>query len=331
METLNRNLRDTGENSTANNFLSGLAPSAPSSLTIRIGIGEVLVPLAINNSIAQVILKRAINQGNTDLVFTAPVTGGQSVVYTVEYKYVDITAATYAGTYFFDNGNNSLFDTSLNGVLTFQLNTGTPATTGSETVPTTTSGWSPLYNIHVTNGKTTWYKLYHHANSPKLLKRNFLSEDLPLRIPTAAGGTTVTTYDPLAAWQLTTNQSIVATINLSSKQNSLNLYRDIKFDVNYASSVNTGNIAFQVSYATVASTGSLSALSFTSGTAETLTPPGTINTLAVSTLTETVPGYVLNSAAAQPKLLVIKFTRPVAGDTAGGNMLITGINAYQSW
>lgn len=329
MEVLNRNLRETAENSTASDFVAGLAPSAPSGLTIRMGVGEILTPLSINNSISQTILKRGINQSNTDLVFTAPGTVGQSVVYTVEYKYVDIGATTSAGTHFFDSGNSSLFDTSLNGTLVFQLKQGTATTTGSETIPATTSGWSPLYNFHVTNGQTTWYKLYLHANAPKLVKDSYLLKDLVIRLPNTGAGTVSTALDPIAAWQLAdeASQSIVSTINLSE---NINLYKDINFDVNFASTTTTGNINMQLSYAVIYPGATMAGISFTSLTVDSVANPGTANTLSSVTLTNgKVPGWALNSTSNTKKILIVKLTR-TTGDTSTGNVLITNITARQN-
>lgn len=331
IETLNRNLEITSRNSTATNFLQGLSPSSPASLNIRIGVGEVLVPLAINNSISQVVLKRAINQTYQDMVFTAPVTNGESVVYTVEGKYLDIDVNTPSSTHFYDSSNTILFDTTLNGVLSLQLKQGTSAPTGSEVAPSTTAGWFPIYNFHVTYAQSTWYKIYLHPSAPKLLRGQCLYQNLDLRLPSSGGGTSVTTYDPLPGFQLadSATSAVAAIINLDSGYNTANLYKDIRFDLYFGNSTNTGNVAMRVDYAALATDSALTSISYTSNSIEAVAVPATANTLGKATLTGTIPGSVLQTA----KKLIVKFTgvRTDGADTNAGNMIITGATAYQSW
>ncbi len=324
LNSLNANLLDTAVNGDGYNVMLGLTPSSPASLTLRIGVGAFYKPLAVNNSISQTILKKAILQEPTDIVYTAPGTGGHSIVHTIECRYVDISAST-TNSNFVDSGNSVQFDTCLDGILELQLISGTSAATGSEAVPATTSGWTPLYNIHVANGASTYSKIYAHENSPRLYVGTGLKKELTLTIPAAAGATSVTTLSPIPAFQFAegSDQSVVGVFTVSGTD--LNPFKDIIATVEYTSSVNTGNFAFAMSYCVIKEGDTMSTVSFTSPVSyETLTPPGTANYLVTNTLAAKIPGHVLQNA----KMVAVKLTRLSSTqsgvDTSTGNMLVTG-------
>ena len=328
-DTLSGDLIDTALNGVAGNSMIGLAPYSPSSLTIGVDVGAVFVPLSVNNSITQTVLKHAVLQSAVEMAYTAPVTIGQSVVYTIEAKYVDISASVTSSN-FVDSGNTVSFDSYLNGVLQLQLKQGTPASTGTEAVPATSSGWIPLYNFHVAYGASTYTKIYAHANAPKLYSGTGLAKELTLGLPASGGGTSVTTLSPIPAFQLAdgADSAVVATFSVDGT--NLNQYRDIQVEVNYTSSVNTGNFAVAMSYAVVKSNTTMSSVSMTSPLSyETLTPPGTANYLVSTTLAGTIPGSALQSA----KMIVVKLSRlgstQSGVDTSTGNMLVTGLVAKQ--
>lgn len=316
-------------NGTASDIFIGLTPTAPSNLTIRIDVGAVYTPLSISGALAQVAMKAGILQSQTDLSFdTAGLIAGQSKVYTVEYRYRDVSASTSTA-FFVDTGNSVQFDTSFDGVLEVHLIQGNAATTGSETAAATTSGWAPLYNFHVSYGATSWYKLYCHPSAPKIIKGQGLKKELALKIPNTGGGTASTTLDPIAAFQLVegSDQSLIGTFLIDAE--TINPVKDITFELYYTSTTNTGNFAMQLSYAAVAANTSLSALSFTTNAVEAVASPSTANYLVDADLTGKIPGNALAGA----KFVVVKISRlsstQVATDTSTGNMLVTGLVAKQ--
>lgn len=328
--TFNENLLLESENSNGYNYVYGLTPSTPSNLTIRIGIGAILVPTAVNGSISQVVLKKGILQNYKDLSYnTTGLVGGQSRVFTVEARYLDISATTPTS-YFVDTGNSSLFDTSLNGILELQIIQGAVATTGSEVAnPVTTSGWIPLYNLHIAFGESVYNKIITHANAPRALKGKRLDKELQLRIPGTNPCTISTALDTIVSYQFSegADQSAVASFLVDTE--NISPVRDIVLDLYYTGTISGNNFALMVSYASVTAEATLSGIPFTANALEAVPGPSTAYYLKKVTLAGKIPGSVLNNN----KLIVIKIFRwglsQAGTDTNTGTLLVTGLVARQ--
>jgi len=329
--TVNKDLKDTIQNGIADNFILGFNPSFVNT-TVTIGRGVLYTPLAISNNYSDVedtILKQAFLHKDTSFAIAAPGTPGQSVVYTVEARYTDVSASTVvADNYFIDTSNTSFFQSCINGVVELIITAGTADTTGSEVPPATTAGYIPLINFHISNGATEPYVVEFHQSAPKLIKGTGLNKSLELKIPGTEAGSSAflaTSTYPVFRLADAANQNFVSLINPES--NTLNLYKDVEFDISYTSDTNSGNFAVRLDYLAVIEGASIDT-SITAGTIETIAAPGTAGNLVKATLTGVIPGRVLATA----KQILVRLYRigGDGGDTAAGNLDIVELVARQS-
>ena len=147
------------------------AQTAVPSLQITIGPGAIYAQETVDATAygdlgtdANTLMKQGINKAAQTLTLTAPTTSGYSQVYLVEAAYQDIDggatvlpyynssnpAAPYAGP---NNAGTSNY-TVRQGACVITLKAGTAAPTGSQTTPSTDSGYVPLYTITLANGQT---------------------------------------------------------------------------------------------------------------------------------------------------------------------------------
>ncbi len=66
------------------------------------------------------------------------------------------------------NGDGATTPTERQGLVTIQVITGSPATTGSETPPSPSEGWTPLYLVDLSYGQTTIIQSEIHQAGPSV-------------------------------------------------------------------------------------------------------------------------------------------------------------------
>lgn len=158
-----------------NTLVQGLActQTTTASMTVNVATGSIYSLQNIDNTAysslaadtSDPIVKQGIVLGTTQFTLTAPTTVGQSQVYLIEAAYQDVDSNATVLPYY--NSSNPLVAysgpanagtsnyTTRKGVCALQIKAGTPATTGTQAVPSTDSGWTALYAITVAYGQTT--------------------------------------------------------------------------------------------------------------------------------------------------------------------------------
>lgn len=158
------------------------APTAPASMTVQIGKGEVYQQADLEATpcgtlpadTTDQILKQGIQLGTfTSPTFAAPTTSGQSINYLLEAQYqdedlsLDPTTGTSPVVELFYNSDNPLApwsgpndsgapsNTFRDGIVAWQIKPGAAAATGSQVTPTPDAGWSGLWVVTVPFGATT--------------------------------------------------------------------------------------------------------------------------------------------------------------------------------
>lgn len=288
----------------------------------RIHAGVYMQLGDISASDTRKLVRGAIAPYYTDLAInTVNLTGGQGVLYAIEAKVVDFsgsTANTFPG---YDNTNSLLPSSLLNAQLQLQVVAGAAATAGSEVAPSLTSGWFQLYLIQVTAASGVVNIYYPNSATFKSWGMGPTYLDLANSTSTSAtnGETPVTRF--------TTTQVAFSSIPLPSSGpvRIINPYKPIRFRTLYATSVNTGVATLQLKYQFLPAATNLASASLTTVSADLLAASGTANYLAAATLNATIPAY----ASLTAERLHLNISRPSSGDTAGGNLDVVSIQAYQ--
>ena len=155
--------------------VSGLAcnPTSPASMSVTIGTGSIytLEPFeatamgSLSADTTDTLVKQGINATAQTFACAAPTTAGESIVYLIEAAYQDYDTNDQALAFFNStnpqqpytgpNGNGESQPTVRQGLCSVQLVAGVAATTGSQTAPATSSGYTGLYTITVPFGATT--------------------------------------------------------------------------------------------------------------------------------------------------------------------------------
>ena len=157
-----------------NTLVDGLActQTGPASLQVQVAPGAIYYQEATDATAygslgtnSNLVMKQGLSLGTTTLTLTAPTTSGQSVNYLVQVAYSDVDANNQVLSYFNSAnptvpftgpGNTGASQpTTRQGVCVISLVAGTPATTGSQTTPSPSSGYTGLYLITLTYGQTT--------------------------------------------------------------------------------------------------------------------------------------------------------------------------------
>ena len=152
---------------------TGLAISAtsPASLTINIGAGAITQLTEVDasgfGSLAadtNNLVKVGVNQASTPFTLTAPATSGQSINYLIEATFQEqdgtpvvlpyVNPSNPALPYSGPSNSGVAQNTVRAQTVSLQLLAGAAANTGTQTTPSTTAGWAPLYIITVNHGQT---------------------------------------------------------------------------------------------------------------------------------------------------------------------------------
>lgn len=273
----------------ASSFITGLELTNPSANVVRVDIGALYTPLAISSSDTRVVLKQAILATYLDIAIPAPLTVGQSITYLIEGLYVDFGVST-SGTFpFFDAANTHLPSTIFNGELQVRAIAGAAATTGTQTPPSATSGWLPLYTITMDYAGTAFYNASYAAGSPA--SRGLPRTDItPLNLTTTTGvvGDTSTTAFADAA-----TQGAVVKLPIHPSTSALNPYKPVSVKIDFSPSVTGGAFAVRLKYQVLSDASLLTPVSYVIGTIENISVTAAANGLASYTFSTVVPGYLL--------------------------------------
>lgn len=201
----------------------GLAVTPGTGLTVSVAPGqlyqlEFLEATAISDlpaNTTNLIVKQGLwLDAQAVSGFTAPVTVGQSINYLLEAQYADVdTGSVILG--YYDSANPSIQYTGpansgganttiRKGAISFQVKAGTPATTGSQTTPSTDAGWTALAVVTVAQGQTI-------INSGNITAPALAVPSVPITlpaIPAAVQGGTWVSYPDIG----TTNAIVIAPV-----------------------------------------------------------------------------------------------------------------------
>jgi hypothetical protein len=261
-------------------FITGLPVIKISDTVARIYPGAYYEARAISAGNADVVMKQALSVSNNDFTLTSPVSGGTSIIYTVEGEFVELSSGAMLTSKlpYLDNINNYLPSTLINGELKLTLLSGVAANTGSEVPAATTNGKFPIYNITLVQG-TAGYTVKMHTNAPKSRRLNTASALIPTT------GTAAIAND-MSVVNLANAATQGIQIPLSIKDNNLNPYLPLKIKVLFTSSVGSGDVVFRTRYKGF-SDGDLTTTVLITGANSAVTV-GAANTIKVAEI-ETVP------------------------------------------
>jgi hypothetical protein len=156
-------------------FATGLAcaPTAPASLNVSIGAGEVYSLQNIDGTAyssvaadtAHQIMKQGIQLDAVQLACPAPATGGNSIAYLIQAAFSEVdgnavvlpyyNASNPAQAYSGPAGAGTTNNTTRDGTVALSVKAGVSATTGSQVTPAPDAGYVGLWVVTVANGQTT--------------------------------------------------------------------------------------------------------------------------------------------------------------------------------
>ena len=153
-------------------FGLGVTPTAPASLSVEVGAGQIYSVQPVDATAYGVlpadttdqIIKQGIALQSQSLALTAPSTTGYSINYLIEATYEDQDTNPAVLPYFNSanptqplsgqNNSGAAQPTQRQGVLVLTLKAGAAAPTGSQTTPAPDSGYVGVAVVTVANGQT---------------------------------------------------------------------------------------------------------------------------------------------------------------------------------
>lgn len=319
--------RSEADEASANSFgyVSGLSITTPGSNTIRVSPGSFYSKDMVNSSLTTYIYKQALLLGTQDFSVPPPTVVGSSINYLLQIQNSTLDSSSMATSAlpYLDSTNTFLPSVLLNGELKFSLKAGSSALTGSQVTPTPDSGWTPLYTITSTYGLSV-PTITYAANSPSAKRiSNVVKYDYPQTgsaTKTDVAGTSVATFADSATSSIS--------VPVPVYNGSLNPFAPIKITIVYSTSIANGNVALQTKYLALGA-GSSTAGSVVSLTEEVVAAPTTANTIATSTLTQTIPntafaGFSSGNWGVTASKLFVSLSRngSSVADTATGSLMI---------
>lgn len=128
--------------------------------------------------LTEFIVKQGINLDPTTLNVAAPTTAGQSIAYLIEAAFAEVdgtavvlpyvNAANPSQPYAGPTNSGAAQNTTRDETVTLVAKAGTPAATGSQTVPAADSGYVPLFVVTVAYGQSavTTANIAQHPSAP---------------------------------------------------------------------------------------------------------------------------------------------------------------------
>ncbi len=311
----------------------GLGVSNPASNVVKIAPGSIFEKRLINVGSPDYVLKQALSLKDVQFNVPAPGTAGQSITYTIEGQFVELTTDNMVGSLlpYVDPTNVYIPSTLINGELRLSIIAGATAATGSQQPPTTSSGKFPLYNVTLSDSSNTPV-ISAHANSPWI--KGFDCRVGPVAL-TANSATVASNNEVMSA---TFADAVTSGVSLPvhNSLRTINPFKPIKIKLVMASDVASGNVALRVRYKVV-KVGDLLTAAYTTTATEFVSIGGTANALqAYTTATAVIPstafGSFVNgdwSAVLENLAVIVDRLGADAGDTNTGNLVVTRISLVQ--
>ncbi len=154
-----------------NAFVFGLG-CTPSGMNAVVGPGGIVVTTVVDANQygslpanTNALVKMGINQTSTTFPITAPTTTGDSINYLIQGLFLEqdgsalvlpyYNAANPSVTYAGPQNDGISQNTRRMQTVSLESLAGTPAPTGSQTTPTPTAGWTPLWVVTVAEGQSS--------------------------------------------------------------------------------------------------------------------------------------------------------------------------------
>lgn len=152
-------------------FVFGLG-CTPSGMNAVVGPGGIVATTVVDQNQygslpanTNALVKMGINQTSTSFPITAPTTSGDSINYLIQALFLEqdgsplvlpyYNAANPSVTYAGPSNDGVSQNTRRTQTVSLETLAGTPAATGSQTTPTPTSGWTPLWVVTVAEGQSS--------------------------------------------------------------------------------------------------------------------------------------------------------------------------------
>jgi hypothetical protein len=306
----------------------GLGMTNPTGTTIQILPGAIYSLDFVNTSVSTQVLKQFLLLSSVQLSIPAPATTGQSINYLVQAALTteDNTTMLTSALPFVDATNTLLPGCLLNGELKISIKAGTAATTGTQATPTADSGNIPLYIVTSTYGVATPTVVLSTAASAPVIQGYNATHNIIY--PTTGAATTTSVGGlPIATMPSGSTTSVVATIATANKP--INPFAPLKVSLLVSSPATSGNAQVQLQYLSMAEGGSTTA-SAVSLTAETISVPGTANTLLTKALTGSIPpsafaSFVSNTWKVSADKINLTISRNGGSDTLSNVLYVHDI------
>lgn len=309
---------------------TGLQVVRTGNNSVRISPGAYYEMRSVSATLADSIMKQALLIKNVDFTIPSPVTGGTSMVYTIEGQYIDLNTAAAASSQipYVDAANVYLPSTYIHGELQLSIINGASAPVGTEVAAPTTDGKFPLYNLTLSQGQTN-YKVELHPNAP----RGRVSARTVT--PAASTGAVLTTLNEMVAISLPKGDTSGVVLPSTMNENHLNPYLPIRLKITFSPSTVGGSVAFKMRYKAFAAS-ELTSIA-TSVTAIDVAPVTSVAdgiqtyTTAVSIPTSEFAGFLANRWVVNKEHLKIVLERISADatDTNAGDIRILAVTLFQ--
>jgi hypothetical protein len=236
------------------NMASGLAVSQVSAGVVSIGQGAVYELEPVNASLSTPLIKQALLLTPFDLNVPVPTISGQSINYLVQYQINDLSQTWMSSSAlpYVDPTNAFLPCLLMNKELTVSVVAGTPAATGSQSTPSTTTGQSPLYVITTTYGVAN-PTVTLASGSPVFRGGDTVVTPV---VPGSGGPATATVAGlPTLQFQKSGTETVAIPVDL----NKLDPYSPLTFKLFFSSDTAGGSFGIQASYGFITIGGSTTA------------------------------------------------------------------------
>jgi hypothetical protein len=212
---------------------------------VRVMPGAVYDTRSVSENLMDSMVKQALLTKNVDFNLPSPVTGGTSMVYTIEGTFIEFNSNNLANSQlpYVDGTNRFLPSTYIHGELQLSLTVGSSDVTGRELPAPTTAGKFPIYNITMTQGSTL-HKIEMHANAPRALR--MAREVTPTSL--AVGGATITSIEESPALKLSKTSIGGVSAKVALHEREINPHLPIRAKITFSPSMVGGVAAFRLRY-----------------------------------------------------------------------------------
>lgn len=225
--------------------ITGLQVIKTGNNSVRISSGSYYEFRSTSESVLNTMMKQALLSKSVDFNIASPVTGGTSIVYTIEGTFLELTPANAALSQipYVDAYNKYLPSTYIHGELQLSIINGVAAGTGNEQPATTTSGKFPLYIITLTQGSSN-YKVQLHPNAPRanLFARTVAPSALSIN------GAISSTLNDMKVFSFPKEDISGVTLPSVISEGTLSPYTPIKLKITFSPTMVNGSAVFRLRY-----------------------------------------------------------------------------------